>query len=49
LPKGVIMGKKKETISDILDRIQEDIDSIREKYEELESEIEDDDLDSDEE
>jgi len=43
------MGKKKETISDILDRIQEDIDSIREKYEELESEIEDDDLDSDEE
>lgn len=43
------MGKKKETISDILDRIQEDIDSIREKYEELESEVEDDDLDSDEE
>jgi len=43
------MGKKKETISDILDRIQEDIDSIREKYEELENEIEDDDLDSDEE
>lgn len=28
---------KNETISDILDRIQEDIDSVREKAEELEN------------
>ena len=31
------MGKKKETIQDILDRINEDIETIREKVEELES------------
>ena len=32
------MGKKKnETIQDILDRIQEDIDTIRDKAEELEN------------
>jgi hypothetical protein len=41
------MGKKKqETIQDILDRIQEDIDSIRDKAEELENH--DCDSDSDE-
>jgi hypothetical protein len=31
------MGKKKETIQDILDRINEDIEAIREKVEELEN------------
>lgn len=31
------MAKKKETIQDILDRINEDIETIREKVEELES------------
>lgn len=41
------MGKKKnETIQDILDRIQEDIDAIRDKAEELENH--DCDSDSDE-
>jgi hypothetical protein len=43
------MGKKKqETIQDILDRIQEDIDSIRDKAEELENHDCDSDSDSDE-
>jgi hypothetical protein len=41
------MGKKKETIQDILDRINEDIETIREKVEELENhecdDLEDDD------
>ena len=42
------MGKKKqETIQDILDRIQEDIDSIRDKAEELENHDFDSDSDSD--
>ena len=42
------MGKKKsETIQDILDRIQEDIDTIREKAEELENHDCDSDSDSD--
>jgi hypothetical protein len=42
------MGKKKqETIQDILDRIQEDIDSIRDKAEELENHDCDSDSDSD--
>ena len=42
------MGKKKqETIQDILDRIQEDIDSIRDKAEELENHDCDSDLDDD--
>lgn len=31
------MGKKKETIQDVLDRINEDIETIREKVEELEN------------
>ena len=31
------MGKKKETIQDILDRINEDIETIRDKVEELEN------------
>jgi hypothetical protein len=35
------MAKKKETIQDILDRINEDIETIREKVEELEFEDED--------
>jgi len=38
------MAKKKETIQDILDRIYEDIENIREKVEILESE-EDSDFD----
>jgi hypothetical protein len=38
------MAKKKETIQDILDRINEDIENIREKVEILESE-EDSDFD----
>jgi len=43
------MGKKKnETIQDILDRIQEDIDTIRDKAEELENHDCDSDSDSDE-
>jgi hypothetical protein len=43
------MGKKKnETIQDILDRIQEDIDTIREKAEDLENHDCDCDSDSDE-
>jgi hypothetical protein len=41
------MGKKKnETIQDILDRIQEDIDTIRDKAEELENHDCDSDSDS---
>jgi hypothetical protein len=36
------MAKKKETIQDILDRINEDIENIREKVEILESEVESD-------
>jgi gamma-glutamylcysteine synthetase len=35
--KGELMGKKKETIQDILDRINEDIETIREKVDELEN------------
>ncbi len=31
------MAKKKETIQDILDRINEDIEAIRDKVEELEN------------
>lgn len=42
------MAKKKETIQDILDRINEDIETIREKVEELESENESDFDDEDE-
>ncbi len=38
---------KNESIQDILDRIQEDIDSIREKAEELENQYFDSDDDSD--
>jgi len=42
------MGKKKqETIQDILDRIQEDIDSIRDKADELENQNYDSDSDDD--
>ncbi len=42
------MGKKKnETIQDILDRIQEDLDTIRVKAEELENHDCDSDSDSD--
>mgnify|MGYP001362309887 CR=1 FL=1 len=41
------MAKKKETIQDILDRINEDIENIREKVEILESE-EDSDFDDEE-
>jgi gas vesicle protein len=40
--KGDFMAKKKETIQDILDRINEDIENIREKVEILESEVESD-------
>jgi gas vesicle protein len=40
--KGDLMAKKKETIQDILDRINEDIENIREKVEILESEVESD-------
>lgn len=42
------MAKKKETIQDILDRINDDIETIREKVEELESENESDFNDEDE-
>jgi len=38
------MGKKKETIQDIMDRIQEDIETLRDKVEVLENH----DCDSDE-
>jgi gas vesicle protein len=40
--KGDLMAKKKETIQDILDRINEDIENIREKVEILESEVDSD-------
>jgi len=36
------MAKKKETIQDILDRINEDIENIREKVEILESDVDSD-------
>jgi len=44
------MGKKKETIQDIMDRIQEDIETLRDKVEVLENHDcdSDDDFDSDE-
>ena len=49
------MAKKKETIQDILDRINEDIEAIRDKVEELENhecdsdeDFEDEDEDEDE-
>jgi len=31
------MGKKKETIQDIIDRMNEDLESLRDKVDELES------------
>jgi hypothetical protein len=43
------MGKKKETIQDILDRINEDIEAIREKVEELENHDCDDNLEEEDE
>ena len=43
------MAKKKETLQDILDRIQEDIDTIREKIEELESQTDGSDFDDEDE
>lgn len=53
--KGELMAKKKETIQDILDRINEDIETIRDKVEELENhecdsddDFEDEDEDEDE-
>jgi hypothetical protein len=44
------MGKKKETIQDIMDRIQEDIETLRDKVEVLENHDcdNDEDFDSDE-
>ena len=48
--KGDLMAKKKETIQDILDRINEDIETIREKVEELENhECDSNDFDDDDE
>ncbi len=41
------MAKKKETIEDILDRIQEDMDTLRDKINDLENEKCDHDEDSD--
>jgi hypothetical protein len=43
------MAKKKETIQDILDRINEDIETIREKVEELESQTDDSDFEDEDE
>ena len=43
------MAKKKETIQDILDRINEDIETIRDKVEELENHECDSDNDFDDE
>ena len=44
------MAKKKETIQDILDRINEDIEAIRDKVEELENhECDSNDFDDDDE
>lgn len=45
------MGKKKETIQDIMDRIQEDIETLRDKVEILENHDcdADDDFESDDE
>ena len=41
------MGKKKETIQDIMDRIQEDIETLRDKVEVLENHDCDSDSDED--
>jgi hypothetical protein len=41
------MGKKKETIQDIMDRIQEDIETLRDKVEILENHDCDADADDD--
>jgi hypothetical protein len=43
------MAKKKENIQDILDRINEDIETIREKVEILESQADDSDFDDEDE
>ena len=43
------MAKKKENIQDILDRINEDIENIREKVEILESQDDDSDFDDEDE
>ncbi len=43
------MAKKKETLQDILDRINEDIETIREKIEELENHECDSDFDDEDE
>jgi hypothetical protein len=43
------MAKKKENIQDILDRINEDIENIREKVEILESQNDDSDFDDEDE
>ena len=43
------MAKKKENIQDILDRINEDIENIREKVEILESQADDSDFDDEDE
>jgi hypothetical protein len=43
------MAKKKENIQDILDRINEDIENIREKVEILESQTDDSDFDDEDE
>ena len=43
------MGKKKETIQDIMDRIQEDIETLRDKVEVLENLDSDEDIEDDEE
>ena len=43
------MAKKKENIQDILDRINEDIENIREKFEILQSQADDSDFDEEDE
>jgi formiminotetrahydrofolate cyclodeaminase len=50
LTTEITMGKKKETIQDIMDRIQEDIETLRDKVEVLENHDcdSDEDFDSDE-
>jgi hypothetical protein len=42
-----MVKKKKETLEDIMDRIQEDMDSLRDRVYDLENQVEEDSSDSD--
>jgi len=42
-----MVKKKKDTLEDIMDRIQEDIDTLRDRVYDLENQVEEDSSDSD--